>query len=510
MTTTVGNNKRIAKNTLLLYVRMLLLMTITLYTSRVVLSILGVTDFGIFNVVGGIVSMFGFLNNSMSISVQRFLSFEIGCGNKHELNRIFNASLLAHIIIAILILIVAETLGLWFVKTQLNIPIDRFDAAIWVYHSVVISCAFTITQVPYNAIILSKEKMAVYAYISIVEVLLKLVIVYLLLFGNFDKLELYGVLTTCVTIIIALLYRAYAMHNFPEVKVRLVWDVPILKRITGFAGWSMFGEIAWIFAEQGVNILLNVFFCPIVNAARAISEQIYAAVSRFVSSFQVAVNPQLIKQYATGELVEMKILLFRSTRFSFFLLLLFSIPLLLEMDYILKLWLSTVPEHASLFCRLVLISALFNSLSNLLATVARAYGKIRKYQIIVSSVIMLNFPISYLILKMGGIPESTMLVYMCISALLLIIRLYLVKPMIELSIRKFIQDVLFPITKVCVTASIIPILFYFMMEQSFLKLCLSTIISIASVGVSVYFVGMNTQEQNQVKKILLKTIAHLN
>jgi O-antigen/teichoic acid export membrane protein len=318
---TTDNNKRIAKNTLLLYFRMLLMMFVTLFTSRVVLDKLGVTDYGIYNVVGGVVAMLGFLNSSMSNAVQRYLSFEIGKNNEAGVNRIFNVSLFAHAGIAVFVFVVMEIVGVWYLNTHMNIPAERMDAANWVLQCSIFTTLFTIVQVPYNAIIISKEQMGIYAYISILEVVLKLLVVYMLAIRNFDKLKLYSVLIMVVTIGIVMIYRCYCTRKYKEAKFKFVKDWNLLKQIVGFASWNMLGELAWVFTGQGVNIILNSFFGPVVNAARGLAEQVNGAVNRFVANFQTAVNPQLIKNYASDQLGEMKTLLFRSTRFSYYLLL---------------------------------------------------------------------------------------------------------------------------------------------------------------------------------------------
>ena len=338
MTDVIGNNKRIAKNTLLLYFRMLLMMVVSLFTSRIVLDKLGVTDYGIYNVVGGIVSMLGFLTGAMANAVQRFLSFEIGRGDKQRVNHIFNVSLMAHCGIAIFVLIAMELAGVWYLNTYINIPVVRLDAANWVLQCAILSTLFSIIQVPYNALIIAKEQMGIYAYLSILDVCVKLGIVYLLNVGNFDKLKLYSVLMMLVTIIILAIYNRYCVRKYEEARFRVIRDTKTLKEMVQFAGWNMFGEIAWVFTGQGVNIILNLFFGPAVNAARGLADQVNGAVSRFVNNFQVAVNPQLVKSYAVDQFEEMKKLLYRSSRFSYYLMLFLSLPLILRMNYILHIF----------------------------------------------------------------------------------------------------------------------------------------------------------------------------
>lgn len=506
---TTDNNKRIAKNTLLLYFRMLLMMFVTLFTSRVVLDKLGVTDYGIYNVVGGVVAMLGFLNSSMSNAVQRYLSFEIGKNNEAGVNRIFNVSLFAHAGIAVFVFVVMEIVGVWYLNTHMNIPAERMDAANWVLQCSIFTTLFTIVQVPYNAIIISKEQMGIYAYISILEVVLKLLVVYMLAIGNFDKLKLYSVLIMVVTIGIVMIYRFYCTRKYKEAKFKFIKDWNLLKQIVGFASWNMLGELAWVFTGQGVNIILNSFFGPVVNAARGLAEQVNGAVNRFVANFQTAVNPQLIKNYASDQLGEMKTLLFRSTRFSYYLLLALSLPIILKMDFILHLWLKEVPDYTTGFCQLVLVSSLVSTLSNLLAQVARAYGKIRNYQIIVSIFLFLNFPLSYIVLKFGGSPLSTMFVNIGINAMLLFVRLRLTNRMIQMTYGSFIRNVLFPVIIVTAVALVIPLTIYFMLDNSIISFIIVCLVSFVSVGVSTYALGMNANERLYILAAISKNNSSL-
>lgn len=506
---TTDNNKRIVKNTLLLYFRMLLMMFVTLFTSRVVLDKLGVTDYGIYNVVGGVVAMLGFLNSSMSNAVQRYLSFEIGKNNEAGVNRIFNVSLFAHAGIAVFVFVVMEIVGVWYLNTHMNIPAERMDAANWVLQCSIFTTLFTIVQVPYNAIIISKEQMGIYAYISILEVVLKLLVVYMLAIGNFDKLKLYSVLIMVATIGIVMIYRFYCTRKYKEAKFKFIKDWNLLKQIVGFASWNMLGELAWVFTGQGVNIILNSFFGPVVNAARGLAEQVNGAVNRFVANFQTAVNPQLIKNYASDQLGEMKTLLFRSTRFSYYLLLALSLPIILKMDFILHLWLKEVPDYTTGFCQLVLVSSLVSTLSNLLAQVARAYGKIRNYQIIVSIFLFLNFPLSYIVLKFGGSPLSTMFVNIGINAMLLFVRLRLTNRMIQMTYGSFIRNVLFPVIIVTAVALVIPLTIYFMLDNSIISFIIVCLVSFVSVGVSTYALGMNANERLYILAAISKIITKI-
>ena len=510
MSDTSANNKRIAKNTLLLYVRMLFMMAVTLYTSRIVLDKLGITDYGIYNVVGGIVSMLGFLTGAMGNAVQRYLSFEIGKGQKERVNHIFNVSLLVHIVIAIIVLVVMEIIGVWYLNTYMNIPAGRLDAANWVLQCSILTTIFSIVQVPYNAIIIAKEQMGIYAYISILEVSLKLIIVYLLVIGHFDRLKLYSVLIMVVTIGILMIYRIYCIKKYDEARFQFVKDMKTLKELMYFAGWNMLGELAWVFTGQGVNIILNLFFGPTVNAARGLADQVNGAVSRFVNNFQIAINPQLIKSYATNQLDDMKDLLYRGIRFSYYLLFILSTPLILNMDFILHLWLKDVPKYTIGFCQLVLICSLVSSISNLLAQVARAYGKIRKYQICVSIFLFLNFPLSYFALKIGASPLITMIINICIQGVLLFVRLYITKPMIGLSIIDFTKKVLFPIIKVTTLSTILPCLCAYNLQTGWIHFIIICSVSLMCSITCVLTFGVNTSEKAYIKGFSKKIINKLN
>lgn len=499
------NTKRIAKNTSMLYIRMFLTILVSLYTSRVVLNVLGVDDYGIYNVVGGMVTMFGFLNSSMAIAVQRYLSFEIGQYNWDRLHKIFSLSLLVHFVLAVIIAVVAEIIGYWILSSKLNIPPDRFSDAIWVFHASILACCANVIRVPYNAVIIAREKMNVYAYMSILEVCLNLAIVYILLIGDIDKLRLYAILTTGVTCIVTIGYVLYCRWQFQESRFVRYWNKSLFKELVSFAGGSALGEMSWVATLQGVNLVLNLFFGPAVNTARAISVQVTGAVSRFIISFQTAVNPQLIKYYAANEKEMMFELLFRSTNFSFFLMLFFSVPILLETEFILKLWLKIVPDYSVLFCRLAIINSLIDSFSNLLATAAKAYGKIWKYQIYVAFILFLNLPLSYIALKFGASPEYTFYVYGILSFLLLIVRLYLLHDMIGFPVWLFLRELSSNIW-ITLSSLLLPVTSYLFMAEGWGRFFAVFTLSIISVVLSVYFIGLKKNERaffiDKVKSLL--------
>lgn len=502
------NNKRIAKNTFFLYIRMLLTMFITLFTSRIVLEKLGITDFGIYNVVGGIVAMLGFLSGSMANAVQRYLSFAIGKNDEGEVNRIFNVSLQVHFGIAFIVFCLVELIGVWYLNHIMNIPNERLGAANWVLQCSILTTLFTIMQVPYNAIIIAKEQMGIYAYLSIIEVILKLVVVYLLTICQFDRLKLYSVFIMIITIGILLMYRYYCIKKIQESHFRFTKDWTLFRQLISFASWNMLGEVAWVFTGQGVNIILNAFFGPAINAARGLADQVNGAVIRFVSNFQVAVNPQLIKSYASNQLEEMKTLLYRSTRFSHYLLLALSMPLIINMEYILHLWLKEVPIYTTEFCQLILIASLISTVSNLLAQVVRAYGKIRNYQIVVSLCLFLNFPLSYIALKLGASPISTLYINISIYVLLIYVRVFLIRRIIHIKFSQFVYYVLIPIICVSIISAIVPILYiqYIGKATSFSELIISSIICLLSVCLSSFYIGINSNERAYIKSLIQTVI----
>ncbi|WP_265460749.1 MATE family efflux transporter, partial [Aeromonas salmonicida] len=392
--TNSNNNRRIVKNTLFLYFRMLLTLSVTLYTSRVVLNNLGVEDFGIYNVVGGVVTMMAFLSGAMSSASQRFLAFELGKNNLEQLAKVFKMSLNIHWLIVLIVILVAQTLGLWFVNAQLVIPPDRLVAANWVFQCALFSFCCTVLGVPYNAAIIAHEKMSAFAYISIVDVLLKLIVVFLLAAYDGDKLQRYSLLLAVVSLLILVCYYAYARWQFTVTRFSWYWNTDLFKTLFSYTGWNLFGNVAAVATNQGINILLNLFFGATVNAARAIAFQVNSAVTGFVTSLQMSINPQIVKSYATDNHEYMLQLVFSGARYCFFLLYFLSIPFLLQAEIILKIWLGMLPEYAAGFCRLVIIDSLIISLSGTLMTAFQATGKIKTYQMVVGGVILFNLPLS--------------------------------------------------------------------------------------------------------------------
>lgn len=437
-----ANNKRIVKNTLLLYLRMLCIMAVQLYTSRIVLNALGIVDYGIYNAVGGIVTMFAFLNGALVTSTQRYITFELGKGDFARLKQVFTTSVQVHSIISLLVVLLGETIGLWFLCEKMIIPEDRMTAALWVFHLSIFTMVVQIMSVPYNSVIVAHEKMSAFAVISIIEVILKLIIVYLLLICSIDKLIFYSILIAIVQLLIRYVYSIYCNKHFAESKLIYYFNKSLIKEIGTFAGWNLWGNLAATLFSTGLNLLLNVFFGPIVNAARAIAVQVETAIAQFSTNFLMAVNPQITKLYAQGSIKEMHILLVRSSKVTFYLLFALSLPVMIEVDVILQLWLVNVPEYTSIFLILMLCIAIIDSVARPLMTAATATGNVKRYQSVIGGILLSIVPISYCALLIGGNPITVFCVHLIICLIAFGARLYIVHRMIGLSIVSYCNDVL--------------------------------------------------------------------
>ena len=507
---TSENNKRIAKNTLLLYFRMLFMMVVSLYTSRVILNALGVEDFGIYNVVGGVVAMFTIISGTLSASISRFITYELGKGDQIKLNKIFSASVTIQLLLSLIIVVLIESVGVWFLNTKMTIPMERITAANWVLQFSIITFVINLISVPYNAAIIAHEKMSAFAYISILEAVGKLAIAFLIMWSPIDKLIFYAVLMCFVAIIVRFAYGHYCTKHFEECIYHFQWDKELFKNMFGFAGWNFIGASSAVLRDAGGNIVLNMFFGPSVNAARGIANQVNSAITGFVLNFMTALNPQITKSYASGDREYMMTLIFQGARLSFYMLLLLSLPVLINTHYILVIWLKLVPEHAVLFVQLILIFAMSESISNPLITAMLATGKIRKYQIIVGGLQMLNLPISYVCLRLGCIPESVLIVAIVISQSCLIARLYMLRGMIGLSSIEYMKKVYFNIFVVALLAIVIPGLLCKFIEESFLSFVSLSLVAIFCTLIVEFYVGCNGKERefvvDKVKNLTNKVI----
>lgn len=490
----------------MLYIRMLFTMVVSLYTSRVILNTLGIVDFGIYNVVGGVVAMFGFLNGTLSTGTMRFLIFQLGKNDLHELKKTFSASLLIHVSLAFIILILAETIGLWFLNNKMNIPVDRMYAAQWVYQFSVLASLISIIQVPYNASIIAHERMNVYAYVSIVEVSLKLIVVYLLLISDYDKLIIYSILIFVVNSIIILIYRIYCKKQYDECSYQFVKDKPLYKSMLSFSGWNLFGCLASTGANQGINILLNIFFGPIVNAARGISFQVSNAIMGFVNNFQTAVTPQIIKLFAEGKLNELHKLLFQNGKYAFLLMFFITMPVMYEADVILLWWLKTVPENTALFCRLILTQSLIYSLGRPFVMAVHATGNMKIINLTAGSVLLLILPVSYLFLKLGYPAYVPFIVFICATPIEISIEIYYLKKWINLSVKSFFKETIFPILKVVLISLIMPLCIYYSMEDGIIRFFIVCFLSCISIMCSSYYMAIDSITRISLKLFILNKI----
>lgn len=499
------NTRRIAKNTLMLYVRMLFGMLVSLYTSRVVLQALGVEDYGIYNVVGGFVAMFSMISASLSSSVNRFLTFELGKGDVDALKRVFSTSLSIHVVLSVIIVILAETVGIWFLNTHMTIPESRLYAANWVFQASIFAFVINLWSVPFSASIVAHERMSAFAYIGILDIVLRLVIVLFIAYSgiDFDRLIVYALLLVAVVCLMQMIYWRYCYRNFEECRINLHFDAQYWKAMSSFAGWNFIGCTAVLLKDQGVNVLLNLFIGPVVNAARGIAGTVNTALTSFSANFMTALNPQITKSYAAGDYDYMFSLVERGSRFSYYILLIFALPVLFETEFILTLWLKNYPEHTVNFVRLILIVTLCDILSNTLINLQLATGKLRNYQLAVGGMLLMNFPLSYLCLNFGYPPESTLIVAFVISVCCLLLRLIFLRTMVGLSVNRFLRKVCMNVLLVTIVAAIVPLFIYMQMSDSLMRFLLISIVTVLCSSFAIYFVGCTNNERLFIKNKLL-------
>lgn len=492
-----SSNKRIAKNAMYMYIRMLLIMAVTLYTSRVILQTLGESDFGTYNIVGGIVVLFTFINTAMTTGTQRHLSYELGKKNG-DISTIFSACLNIHLWLSLIIFILSETVGLWFVNTQMNFPEGRMGVVNWIYQFSIFSCISTIIRAPYNAAIISYEKMSFYSYSGIIEASLKLAIVFLLILLPWDKLLIYGLLLFLVSVIILVWYILYCHAKLCGIKYKKCSDKTLYKHLLSFSGWSLFGSFANVCYQQGVNIVINIFFGVGLNAAVGIANQVNSAISTFVNSFQQALNPQLVQSEASKDRVRQTVLIHKSSKFSFFIMLILSYPLVANMDYVLRLWLGSYPSHTPEICTMILMGVLISSISGPLWVTIYATGNIKKYQIIVSSVALTVVPIVYIGGKCGMTPEIMFVVRALNYLAVLIVQMLILKNNIGLIISGFINNVIIPSILVLfssISFYFIAIKYYFKECDGFYSFVFQSIVYIAILVSLIWIFGLTKGER---------------
>ena len=497
-------SRRIAKNTLMLYVRMLFLMLVGFYTSRIVLEALGENDFGVYNVVGGVVAMFTVISGTLNSAVSRFITFELGKGEGAQINKVYSTAVTIQLLLALTVVILAEPAGLWFIRNKMTIDPSRISAAIWVLQFSLLAFAVNLMSVPQMASITAYEKMSAYAFIGIFDGLMRLGVALLILHSSFDRLILYSALMAGVVILVRMAYGIYCRRNFPECRYRPVFDLPLVREMFSFAGWNFIGVTSGVLRDHGGNILVNVFFGTALNAARGVAVQLNGAVQGFVTNFMTAVNPQITKSYASGDRYYMLSLVQKSSRMSFFLLFVIALPMLFNTEYLLSIWLKEVPMQSASFVRLFLIFALSESLSNSLITAQLATGNIKRYQIIVGGLQLLNLPVSYVCLKAGAAAESTVAVSIVISQICLVARLLLLKSMIGLSPGEFIRRVYLRVMIVAAAASALPLLSIGLMPEGFSGFCFSVALCVISAAASILFIGCSSKEREEVIAMVLR------
>ena len=494
-----SNNKRIAKNTLLLYVRMLFMMVIGLYTSRVILDKLGEVDFGIYNVVGGFVTMFTVISGAMTTATQRFLSFEIGKGKDGNVKGIFSTMIYIHLFLALIILLLGEVVGVWFLNTHMNFPSDRYGAANWVFQLSLFVFILDVINVPYNGALIAYEKMSAFAYFSIFDAVFKLVICYVITLTPYDKLVVYAALIAVIQVSLLAMYFFYCRVKFKDCRFTGKYNKEYGKNVGSFVSWNLIGSLAGIAKEQGVNVVLNMFFGPAVNAARGVAYQVLSKLNGFVTNFQMAMNPQIIKNYASAELDNMYKLVFRGAKFSYLLLLTLSLPIVIEAPLILNLWLKEVPNYTVIFLQIAIFTALINTLSNPLIVTMHATGKVRDYQIVVGGLSLFTLPLVWVALKMGAAPYMAMLIAFAVEFVCHFARLYMLVRSIKFPMMAFIKDVTLRVVVITVLSLILPILAYQSIHITivrFLVVCILSFISNIELG---YMLGFNKTDREHLR-----------
>lgn len=506
MSDNTANNIRIAKNTLYLYLRTFLVMFVTLFTSRVVLQSLGVEDYGIYNVVGGIITMFSFISSTLSTASQRYITFELGKGSEGNMSKIFSICFFLHLGLAFIVVAIAEPAGLWFIYNKLLIPSDRLVAAVWVYQFTILSMILMFLSVPFNALIIAYEKMNAFAAISIVDAVMRLLIAYSTMLCSSDKLIVYAFLMFAAQLSVQACYMIYCYSNFPESHYKHHWDKALVKEMGKFASWSVFGNLAYVTYTQGLNLLLGTFFLPVVNAARGIAVQAQSAVNQFVTSFQTAINPQIIKNYSSGNMLEMINLVFRSSRFSFYLLMIMTIPVILETEVLLQLWLKNVPDYTIVFLRIILLTTWINSIANPLIISVKATGNVKKYESTVGVLMILILPISFFFLKIGYPPVTVFIVHLCMECLAMVCRILITRSLVHFSLRRYVKEVLLRIITVGCFAIIIPLLFYLYIDSSVLRFFMVCGVSVICSVISILLFGLTKGERVYITDKLVKMV----
>ncbi|MDR2511807.1 MAG: hypothetical protein LBC89_05050 [Bacteroidales bacterium] len=503
------NNKRIAKNTIYLYIRTVFMMLVALVTSRVVLGTLGFVDYGLYNVVAGVISLFSVLSATLGAATSRYLTFELGLNDNNRLRNVFRTAFNIHLGLVFIVILLGESIGLWLVNHVLNIPPERLFACRVIYQFVIISAVFTIMQIPFNALIIAHEKMNVFACIGLSDAALKLGIAYLISATNFDKLIFYGGLMAGAVVVIYCICHFYCKTRLEGYNLGKKMEKTVFKEMMAYSGWNLFGVVQNIASNQGINILINVFFGPVVNTANAIAQQVNTAVSSFYDNFTTSLNPQIVKTYAKNEWAEMKTLIFRGGRFSFFLLMLFLLPVYLETDILLKLWLKNVPESTILFTRLAIAVSLVGCFGSIMYMAVAATSKIKWYQITVGGTLLLTFPITYLCYKLGATPAIAYIIMIIMTTITVCIRLIFLKKLLGITPKEYLTKVIGISLIVFILSAILPLCVHYFMDYSILRLIVVTFASVVSSSIFVYLLGITKEEKQSVNNFV-KNKLHKN
>jgi len=500
------NNKRVAQNTLLLYLRMFMMMCISLYTSRIMLQALGIDNMGIYNVVGGVVGLMSILNGAMTVSTQRYLSFGLGQGDLKKLAQVFTTCFIIYVLLCTIFFVVSETVGLWIVNNKLLIASDRMFAVNWVYQFSIFTCITSLLISPYNAAIIAHEKMEIYAFLSVINVILQLLIVYLIQILPIDVLISYGFLLMVVSLINIVFNWLYCLKNFPECKLIFFFDKAKFKELLSYSGWNLFGSMGGVLRVQGIAVLLNMFFTPGVNAAMAIAAQVNGKVEMFFTNFMVAVRPQIVKYYAQGDFNSMVRLVTRSSKFSFYLIFFIGLPVLIESPYIINLWLGQLPEYVIPFVRLMIILSAIDSMTQPIMTAAHATGNIKFYQICVGSVMLANLPISYICLSLGYSPYTVIIVSICLSVFCTFLRLWVLKRLMPFPMIQYLKEAYIKPIIVAIIATILPVLLHLYLSSSFINVFIICGLCVVCTVVSIYAFGLTMGERNYFRSAIINKI----
>lgn len=498
------NNKRIAKNSLFMSIRMVIVLIITLYTSRVILRVLGVEDYGVYNVVAGFVTMFGFFNSSLSNGIQRFYNFELGKNGIEGARRVYNMALLIQILLALIIVLPTEIFGLWYLHNKMVVPEGRMLAAEWVFQLSLLTFVLHIVQVPYTAAVMAHERMDFYAVVSIFNVLISLGAVFLIPHLGGDALVLYGALITLIALITLVLYIGYAKRNFKEIILEKTFRLSLFKEMLSFSGWNIFGTLGQMMKDQGVNLILNFFFGPIVNAARGIANQVNGGLQSFVANITVPVRPQVVQSYATGDINRSLSLTYTISKLSCYFLLLMALPIMLEIDFVLKMWLGdNVPEHTSIFVVIIILNSFINNLNAAISGVVHASGDMKTYQLCGGTISLVSVVVVYITMLIWDIPSIALVVLLALDIVRQFVALIVLKSIVnEFSLGAYFSDVVVPIVLVALIALIIPMFAQQYMADGFLRFIIVLIVSILSVGTSIYYIGLSKSEKSLVKQML--------